>query len=324
MRFNRLIPAAVAASAVLFSGIAFSQDRSISDYFKNSGKAPKLVAPPQDETPQWLRDSRRLNELLGSNPNMRIENPKVVHKVPKVFGGLDAYVVEGTEFSEDHPDGKVQLYFFYADAAMEHLFVGMVIDMKRGRDVSMDMERYLRGQLAENPAKALRPQEMHGIELPGGKTTASPLTFVVDLGPKEGRDSFLNLVKLHRSMMAAGENPRAINFIFVSNAKNEFSTGAMAIGYGAQAVSRDGIARLVEFAEQGEKTAWLQPRKMNADNTTKQLLGTGAFKLESNSTQAMLARLSVLPLIYTGTGGKMANAPLPQGAENWRKLLASK
>ena len=317
------IALALATCCALWSGSALANP--ISEYFKNSSGASQRLSPPSDEeTPQWLKDSRRLNELLGSDAGVRIENAKVVHKSPKALAGLDAFVVEATEFSKDHPEGKQQLYFFYSDPGMQYLFVGMAIDMKRGRDVSMDLERYLRGQLAESPAKALRPQEMHGIELAGAKNSGSPLTFVVDLGPKAGRDSFLNVVQLHRSMMAAGQNPRPINFIMVTNAKNEISGAAMAIAYGSHAASRDGVERLVEFASGGEKTAWLQPRKLANDAATKQLLGTGIFKLETNSTQALLAKVDTLPLLYVGTGGKMANTPIPLSAAEWRKLLASR
>ena len=322
MRFNKLASMVVASLSL---SVAVAQTTPLSDYFKGSnGKPPKLQAPAAEEIPQWLKDSRKLNEMLGSDAKVRIENPKVVHKVSKVFAGLDAFVVEGTEFSDDHPDGKQQLYFFYSDAAQEYLFVGMAIDMKRGRDVSMDLERYLRGQLAESPAKALRPEEMHSIDMPGGKTNAPPLTFVVDLGPQAGRDSFLNVVQMHRSLMASGDNPRTVKFIMVTNAKNELSGAAMAIAYGSHAASGDGVARLVEFARAGEKTAWLQPRKLGNDAGTKQMLGTGIFKLDTNSTQALLAKLDTLPLIYIGSGGKTSNVPVPLSAPEWKKLLTSK
>lgn len=322
MRFNRLATLAIAACAVSFAG---AQTTNLADYLKgNSGKTPKMTAPAAEEVPAWLRDSRKLNEMLGSDAQVRIENPKVVHKVNNVFAGLDAFVVEGTETSADHPEGRQQLYFFYSDPAQEYLFIGMAIDMKRGRDVSMDLERYLRGQLADSPAKALRPEEMHGIEMPGGKTNAAPLTFVVDLGPQAGRDSFLNVVQLHRSLMASGENPRTVRFIMVTNAKNELSGAAMAIAYGSHAKSGDGIARLVEFARSGDKTPWLLPRKLSNDAGTKQMLGTGIFKLDTNSTQALLAKLDTLPLIYIGTGGKTQNTPVPLSAPEWKKLLISK
>lgn len=322
MRFNRIISLFTAALALQF-GAAYAAN--LNEFFTGpNGKPPKMSTPSQEEIPQWLKDSRRLNEMLGSDAKVRIENPKVVHKVPNAFAGLDAFVVEGTEFNEDHPDGKKTLYFFYSDPAQEYLFIGMAIDMKRGRDVSMDLERYLRGQLEDSPAKALRPQEMHSIELAGGKTTAPPLTFVVDLGPQAGRDSFLNVVKLHRSLKASGEHPREIRFVMVSNAKDEISAAAMAIAYGAHAATGDGVLRLEEFARDGNRTAWLQPRKLANDAATKRLLGTGIFKLDNNSTQALLAKLDTLPLIYLGTGGKMANAPLPLSATEWRKLLLAR
>ena len=322
MRFNKVVALVATFCA---RSVGHAQTNTLSDYLKSTGLKTQALEPPSaEETPQWLKDSKRLNELLGSDAKTRIENAKVVHKVPKAFAGLDAFVVEGTEYSDDFPDGKQELYFFYSDAAQEYLFIGMAIDMKRGRDVSMDLERYLRGQLAESPAKALRPQEMHSIDLVGGKNAGAPLSFVVDLGPQAGRDSFMNVVQLHRNLMAAGANPRTVRFIFVSNAKNELSSAAMAIGYGTQAMKGDGIERLMEFAHNGEKTSWLQPRKIGKDQATKQMLGTGIFKLDNNSTQALLAKLNTLPLIYAGSGGKTTKVPLTLSAAEWKKLLTSK
>lgn len=318
MRSKTIAAALCACFLSLHSG---AHAENLGDFF--SGK-PKISAPAQESLPAWLKDSRRLRELLGSDPKVRIDDPKVIHKVANAFPGLDAYVVEGMEYNEDYPEGKKTQYFFYSDPSQQFLFIGMAIDMKRGRDVSADLERYLRGQLEDTPAKALRPQEMHTIELAGGKTTASPLTIVVDLGPQAGKDSFLNVVQLHRSLKATGQAPRTINFVLVSNAKSELASAAMAIAYGSQAAHKDGIEKLVEFARHGEKTSWLQPRKMTADASTKQLLGTGIFKLDNNSTQALLAKLDTLPLLYEGAGGKMKNTLLPMGADEWKKMLLSK
>ena len=104
MRFNKLASLLVASLSL---SVAVAQTTPLSDYFKGSnGKPGKLQAPAAEEIPQWLKDSRKLNDMLGSDAKVRIENPKVVHKVSKVFAGLDAFVVEGTEFSDDHPDGK--------------------------------------------------------------------------------------------------------------------------------------------------------------------------------------------------------------------------
>lgn len=322
MRFSHRVALCAGAFSIA-CGVGHAN--TISDFFTGpNGKPPKITTPNQDEVPQWLKDSRRLKELLGSDPKVRIDNPRVVHRVPNAFPGLDAFVVEGTEFNEDFPEGKKSLYFFYSDPAQQYLFIGMAIDMKRGRDVSMDLERYLRGQLEDSPAKALRPQEMHSIEMPGGKNPAPPLTLIVDLGPQAGKDSFLNVVQLHRSMMAGGENPRTVNFVLVTNAKNELAGAAMAIAYGSHVTNKDGVARLVEYARGGDKTTWLQPRKLAADPAIKQMLGTGIFKLDNNSTQALLAKLDTLPLLYVGTGGKMTNMALPLGGSDWQKLLLGK
>lgn len=91
MRFNKV----VAAVATLFAlTVGHAQTNTLSDYLKSTGLKTQALEPPSaEETPQWLKDSKRLNELLGSDAKTRIENAKVVHKVPKAFAGLDAFVV---------------------------------------------------------------------------------------------------------------------------------------------------------------------------------------------------------------------------------------
>ena len=302
------------SAAAKQAGGAASNDASV--------KTSAINAKDSD-IPEWLRDSARLEKMLGSDANYRVENPKVVRRIEAPIPGLDGFVVEGTSFSDASPDGKKELYVFYTDKSRRYLMVGMMIDMQKDRDMNLDIERFVRGEMADNPARALRPQDMHAITIPGkGKT--DPLTFVVDLGPQAGKDSFLNLMRLHKSLMTSGANARALRIVLVSAGHDEFGTVAMAMAYGSEATSGDGIGKLIEYAEKGKAVSWLGSKRMNKDSNIKRVLGTGIFKMEDNSTQALLARLDTLPLIYEGDGQRMKNIPLPTNAVDWRALLLKK
>lgn len=81
MRFKKV----VALVATFFAlAVGHAQTNTLSDYLKSTGLKTQALEPPSaEETPQWLKDSKRLNELLGSDAKTRIENAKVVHKVPQ-------------------------------------------------------------------------------------------------------------------------------------------------------------------------------------------------------------------------------------------------
>ena len=282
------------------------------------------VAPNDSDLPAWLKDSKRIEQMIGADANFKVENPKVIRRIQSPIPGLDGFVVQATSFSDETPEGKQEVYVFYSDAKRRYLMIGMMIDMEKNRDLNQQIERYVRGELAENPAKALRPQDMHAVVLAGAKNSGSPITFVVDLGPKEGKDSFLNLVRLHQTLFKAGANPRPIRFILVSAGSDEYATAAMAIGYGYEDASKDGVSKLVEFAEKGKSTSWLDSKRMGKDTNIKQKLGIGIFKMEDNSSQALLARLDTLPLLYVGSGDKATNVALPVDVVSWRSLLTQK
>lgn len=280
------------------------------------------VDPKAKDVPDWLKDSQKLKDMLGADANFRVENPKVIRRVDAPFPGLEGYVVEATSYSDATPDGKKELFVFYTDKSQRYLMVGMMIDMKRNRDVNLDVERYVRGELEDNPAKALRPQDMHAITVPGG--SGSPLTFVVDLGKQAGRDSMANLVKLHQSLRRNGADIKPLRLVLVSAGHDEYATAAMAMAYGSETINGTGLAKAMEFAERGKNVVWLQPKSMNSNPEAKRILGSGVFKMEDNSTQALLARIDTLPLLYGGEKDRTVNLPLPSTATDWTALLKNK
>lgn len=316
----------LAALAVLAAcGLGANMPATASGLSDLLGQKPKnevkAAPPPVADVPKWLRDSERLNSMLGDNADARIEDAKVVRKVETPIPGLDGFVVQATVYSTASPEGKQELFVFYSDKTGRYLVVGMMIDTEKDRDLNQMVERHVRGQLSDNPALALRPQEMHGILLKGGKSKASPLTFVVDLGPEPGKSSLLGLVQLHQSMVAKGSNPRPIRIVLVSAGKDETSTGAMAIAMGFDQLAGDGVARLVEYAQKGRATSWMEPKRLKTDDNLKRAVGMGIFRLDANSSQALQARLDTLPLVYDGSGDKTKHIPLPTSQADWQALL---
>ena len=288
----------------------------------NQGNPIKTSKVDEKDIPDWLRKRERLEAMLGEDGKSRIENSQVVSKVETPIPGLNGFVVQADVFNDKFPDGKKELFVFYADQTKRYLFVGMLIDMEKERDLNMMTERYVRGELADNPAKALRPQDMHGILVAGGKANKkAPLQFVVDLGHENGKSSFLNVVRLHKSLLDSGKNPRPLRIVLVSGGKDELSTGAMAMSMGYQKISGDGLSRLVEFAEKGRSTPWMDASRLKSDPKLKQAMGIGIFQVEDNSNQALLARLDTLPLIYDGAGDRTKNIMLPTGKQDWINLL---
>lgn len=279
------------------------------------------ISPDDKDIPAWLRSSDRLNAMMGASADARLENAKVIRKVETAIPGLDGFVVQADSFSTENPEGRQELFVFYTDKTRRYLVVGMMIDMEKDRDLNQMVERYVRGEMADNPARALRPQDMHGMMLKGGKSKTAPISFVVDLGPEAGKSSFLSLVGLHQSLVKSGANPRPIRFIPVSAGKDELSTGAMAMAMGYERLSGDGVEKLVEFSQRGRATSWMEPTRIKKDEKLKRAIGTGIFQIDENSTQALLARLSTLPLLYVGEGDKMKFTPLPGTQNEWKALL---
>ena len=325
---------AVAAACVLCASVGLSHAQQsvtpISSFLgKKSGDSEEVkskpVAPADKDVPDWLRDSERLTAMLGDSADTKISNPKVIRKVETPIPGLDGFVVEADTVSTAHPDGKKELFVFYTDKTKRYLVVGMMIDMEKDRDLNMMVERYVRGETADNPAKALRPQDMHGVVLEGDPKL-SPLTFVVDLGPEAGKKSLLGIARLHRTLATAkgGPKPRPVRIIPVSAGKDELSTGTMAMAMGFDLLSKDGALRLVEFAEKGASTSWVDSKRLKNDPELKKAIGMGIFRLDDNSTQALLAKIDTLPLIYVGEGEKAKNIPLPSSTEKWREILLQK
>ena len=333
MRFNfRPLCAALACSfAFGMAGNAQAQaSGGISDFFVKSSKIKaddgvKTTPVKPEDIPDWLRKSERLEALLGDGGSGQVSNAKVVSKVETPIPGIDGIVVQADVTNESNPEGRKELFVFYTDKTKRYLFVGMLIDTEKERDLNMLTERYVRGQLADNPARALRPQDMHGIVIPGGKSNKTPpLQFVVDLGHESGKSSFLNVVRLHNSLLASGKSPRPLRIVLVSAGKDEISTGAMAMALGSQKLSGDGLAKLVEFANKGHKTSWMEPARLRAEPKLKQAVGLGVFQLEDNSGQALIARLDTLPLVYEGEGARTKYTLLPTSLPDWETLLLRK
>lgn len=322
--------------AVFFACGVFASHAQTPTSFMEAGKkgnngvqslsfdSSKSGVPSNEETPSWLKDSGRLESILGGGARFKVENPTLVRTVESPVPGLKAYVVKATTFDDEKPNGEEQLYTFYIDASGRYLMVGLMVDMEKNRDVGVDIERYVRGEHADNPARALYPHEMHKIIVAGSpKNTLQPLYYVVDLGNKVGRDGLVQLMALHKSLIDSKKTVRDIYLILVSNGQNEEATAIQAYIYGHETINKTGKQKAFEYASQG-KLRDFSAVNLNKDIRSKEILGSGVFKLEENSQQAYLARLSILPLVYKENKGSAQLALLPKNNEEWITLLTLK
>ncbi len=321
--------AALACTGVLLVMPAAHAATSISDYLVKSSKInpdgdvkASPIEADDPSVPDWLKKSDKIEAMLGSGDRGEVKNAKVVSKVETPVPGLNGFVVQADIVNDKNPEGKQELFVFYTDSTNRYLFVGMLIDTVKERDLNLMTERYVRGTLADNPARALRPQDMYGLVVEGSKdSTAAPIQFVVDLGHDSGRSSFLNVVRLQQSLVKSGKKTRGIRVVLVSAGKDEKATGAMAMAMGYQKISGDGITRLMEYADKGNDTPWMAPERLRKESKLKQAVGLGIFQLEDNSNQALLARLDTLPLVYDSNGDATKYVMLPETRGDWEALL---
>lgn len=327
-KFKKFILSVLVCS---FAGVSPVMAEGIGGYFKqtnpkNSSIKASLIDDQDADIPDWLKKTKRLEAIIGEDSYSRIENTKVVSKVETPIPGLFGFVVQADVFNDKYPDGRQELYVIYSDKTGRYLFAGLLIDMQEELDLNIMTERYVRGQLSDNPALALRPEGMYGISIKGSDDIkASPLYLVTDLSHESGRESFLNIVAIHQSLTKNGKKPREIKVVLVSAGKDELATAAMAMAIGSEYIEKKGIKKLVEYASNSKKTDWLQPSKLNADKNIKQAMGMGIFQLDQNSSQALLAKLDTLPLVYESDNKEgTKNIPLPLTQKEWEKALKTK
>ena len=185
------------------------------------------------------------------------------------------------------------------------------------------INRQIRGERADNPALALNPLEMHGIDAEvSEKKDDEKLIVVVDLGPQKGRQNLLNIINRRQELLKKNQELRPLRIVPVSAATDELGTAAMAMAMGYdQMQTGDGFNRLLEYAQQGNQAAWLDKARLRDDPLLKQALGLGIFLLDDNSTQALLARVDVLPLVYIANGQKIQHVETPISTDEWDKIL---
>jgi len=126
---SELLRKTAIAASLLFAAFG-ANAKGLADFFRSDpstaavAQAPSLAgkkdagihASPIDskseDVPQWLRDSERLNKMLGDSADFRVENAKVIRKFDSPVPGLDGFVVEATSYTKDFPDGKTSCSSF--------------------------------------------------------------------------------------------------------------------------------------------------------------------------------------------------------------------
>ncbi|WP_213381980.1 hypothetical protein [Allochromatium tepidum] len=285
-----------------------------------SSEFPEVSVAPET-LPEWVRDSRRLSQMLGGQSVGDVSDAQVIQRLSTPIEGLDALVIEATISKKDQ-ESQRETFVLYVDTTGRYLMAGLFIDMEQNRNLGQVIERQVRGERADSPAQALRPLEMHGLDAEPIEDPDGSLIVVVDLGPEIGRRNFLRIAALRQSLREEGRAVRALRVIPVSAAHDELSTGAMAMALGYDTLNPgDGYQKLLEYAEKSHAAPWLDKDRLRDDPLLKQAMGLGIFRLDDNSTQALLARLNTLPLVYEVRGNRADSLPVPTDGDEWKKLL---
>src|SRR5690606_5122666 len=101
--------------------------------------------------------------------------------------------------------------------------------------------------------------------------------------------------------------------------QDERSVAGMAMALGRDRFQpKTGYAMLVDYAQTKGQPSWMTPERMNADPKMKEIIGQGVFALEENSSQAIEARVSTLPVVFEKDGAKYTQIPIPT---SWRAAL---
>lgn len=285
---------------------------------------PSLMpALPEDEVPSWVRDSERLSQLLGGEQVGEVSDARVIKRLPTPIEGLDALVIEGIVSDGQH-EPHSETFVIYTDRGGRYLVAGLVIDMEQNRNLGQMINRQVRGERADNPALALNPMEMHGIDAEAhDESNDERLFFVVDLGPQKGRQNLLNIINRRQELLKKNQKLRPLRIVLVSSATDEIGTAAMAMAMGYdQMQAGEGFNRLIEYAQHGNKATWLDKDRLREDPILKQALGLGIFLLDDNSTQALLARIDILPLVYIGKEKRIQHIQTPISIDEWDKVLS--
>lgn len=280
----------------------------------------KPLPTTDKELPSWMKDSQRLARILDGDDISEIKNPKVIGRYETPIDGLFAVAVQATVIAKDN-SSREDYFIFYTDKTSRYLVAGLLIDVEKNRNVGQIVEQYIRGQVAGSPARALNLLQLHAVQWNPSQEKDGVITIVIDIGPAEGRRSFLNIAALHQKMGKTGK-VRPLRIIPVTNAKDELSTAAMSMALGFEHMKPgDGYNKLLEFADIGNKASWLQKDRLLKEAKLKEVLGIGAFKMEENTTQAVLAKVDRLPLIYINEKGTLKNIPVPTQQKEWETLL---
>jgi len=286
--------------------------------------APKKTATVDPASlPDWFKDSERLSTLLGGKAVGDVKDAKVIRRTPTPIEGLDAMVIEAMVIppgGEGEP--RKEIFVMYVDKTGRYMVAGLVVDMEEGRNLGQIIEREVRGEMADNPALALSPLEMAGVTAANPSPLEDAVMVVIDLGPDMGRTNLLAISKLYATLMEEGTKVAKLHIIPVSAGKHELSTGAMAMAMGYDDLQAgDGYRKLIEFAEKGKNTPWMDKKRLANSPDTKGAMGRGIFRLDNNSTQALLARLNTLPLVYRMKDGKLTYFSTPTSSEGWKAIL---
>lgn len=300
-----------------------SASKIVETIMMNKSEKPAVEKSLDEPLPEWVKDSKKLSELLGGKVVGNVKDAKVIKRYETPIPGLDALAVAANVYQNGEIEPKQELFVFYVDKSGRYMVAGLLIDMEEGRNYSQVVERYTKGSMVDNPALALSPLEMNGVESSlAKKDNGVTLTIVVDVSPEKGRSNLLKIHELREKLIKKGKAVAKLRIVPVSNGNDEQSTGAMALSLGFDVLKPgEGYDKLIEFSAKGKKTEWMSKDSLRKNKELKAAMGLGIFKLEENSTQALLAKLNTLPLIYAFSNNQLNHVLTPSSESDWELLL---
>lgn len=293
-----------------------------------SEPAPQMLSEPEQilkekDVPEWFKDSERLSQMLSGKAIGKVQGARVIRRLPTPIEGIDALILEGQVKPEDG-ELHTETFVIYVDHSGRYLIAGLLIDMQTHQNVGQIIHQTVRAEHADNPALALNPLDLHTINAENALKHDQRIVVVIDLGPEKGRRNLKQIAGLYASLAEDNMNHqlRSLQIALVSAAHDELSTAAMAMAFGYDAKQPgSGYEKLLAFANEGDKTPWLQPNRLLHESALKEIMGLGVFKLENNSTQALIAKIDTLPLVYLIQHGVAKHVPTPTSVEDWKILL---
>lgn len=266
-------------------------------------------AQPSEEDEAQQDDSLAKIEALmkaSGTGAPTITQMRLVRKQDAPIKGLQALVYDTMMEENGKPEPRRIVVF--ADPARKYMVLGTIIDIASKRDVAQDILSSIKD--AKLVVGALRRVPL----LP--KKASRTVTLVVDLGPQQGRQFLLEVMRRRASFEAN------VELALVSNAKDQTAVGAQAIiaGSSGEEFFYDALA---QWLTKGKDAPFLDKERLRGDKDLQARLGRGIFHIDTNTTELIEAGVKRLPLIFVSDSKGTRQASLPRSDKEWADIFGA-